>query len=67
MSQAYWEQVIKDFFINWKDLKTPLTHQEHFKKPQLEKKLLTIDDLKPLTKKSQQETKKKRGRRKKST
>ncbi|MGG3210967.1 hypothetical protein ABEO92_13280 [Geobacillus stearothermophilus] len=65
MIQTYWEQSIQQFFDNWKDMKTPLTHPEHFKKPQQEKKLLTIDDLKPLIK-NQQPEKKKRGRKKKS-
>lgn len=48
----------------WKQMKTPLQHPDHFKKPQQEKKLLTIDDLKPHIK-NQQPEKKKRGRPKK--
>ena len=63
MIQTYWEQSIKQFFDEWKQMKTPLTHPEHFKKPQHEKKLLTIDDLQP--KQKQPTTKKKRGRSKK--
>ena len=64
MIQTYWEQSIKQFFDEWKQMKTPLTHPEHFKKPQHEKKLLTIDDLIHKTK-QRPTTKKKRGRSKK--
>ncbi|GLH62381.1 hypothetical protein [Parageobacillus sp. G301] len=64
--RTYWEKSIKDFFNNWKDMKTPLQHPEHFKRPQQEKKLLTIDDL--IHKANQQPIKKKRsGRPKKNT
>lgn len=63
---TYWELSIRQFFDNWKDLKTPLQNPEHFKKPQQEKKLLTIDEIKPQNiTKNQQPEKKKRGRPKK--
>ncbi|MCG6793827.1 hypothetical protein [Geobacillus sp. YHL] len=64
MIQTYWEQSIKQFFDEWKQMKTPLTHPEHFRKPQQEKKLLTIDDHIHKTK-QQSAKKKKRGRPKK--
>lgn len=63
MNQTYWEQSIKQFFDEWKQMKTPLTHPEHFRKPPQEKKLLTIDDIHKT--KQQPTTKKKRGRSKK--
>jgi hypothetical protein len=64
MIQTYWEPSVRQFFDEWKDMKTPLTHPEHFQRPQQEKKLLTIDDL--IHKTNQQPPKKKkRGRPKK--
>ena len=57
---------MRQFFDEWKQMKTPLTHPEHFVKPHHEKRLLTIDELEPLNK--NQQPKKKRGRtRKKDT
>ncbi|REJ23712.1 MAG: hypothetical protein C6W54_11095 [Bacillaceae bacterium] len=68
MNQTYWEPSVRQFFDEWKNMKTPLQHPEHFKSPQQEKKLLTIDDLQPIIKKSQQSPKKKkRGRPKKKS
>lgn len=64
--QTYWEQSVKQFFDNWKDLKTPLQNPELFRKPKQEKILLTIDDLKPHIKKQHLAIKKKRGRPKKN-
>lgn len=49
MNQTYWEQSIKQFFDEWKQMQ--------------EKKLLTIDDIHKT--KQQPTTKKKRGRSKK--
>jgi hypothetical protein len=60
----YWEQSVKEFYDNWKHMKTPLQHPEYFKNPQQEKKLLTIDDLIHMTN-QQPVKKKKRGRPKK--
>ena len=64
MNQTYWEISVRQFFDEWKNMKTPLTHPEHLKKPQQEKKLLTIDDLIHKTK-QQPAMKKKRGKSKK--
>jgi hypothetical protein len=66
MNQTYWENSIRLFFNEWKNMKTPLQHPEHFKKPQLDKKLLTIDDLIHMTN-QQPPKKKKRGRPKKKS
>ena len=66
MNQTYWEPSVRQFFDEWKQMKTPLQHPEHFKSPQQEKKLLTIDDL--IHKTNQQPLKKKkRGRPKKKS
>ncbi|KYD29940.1 hypothetical protein [Geobacillus sp. B4113_201601] len=64
MIQTYWERSIKQFFNDWKNMKTPLQHPEHFVTKKQEKILLTIDDL--IHKTNQQPVKKKkRGRPKK--
>jgi hypothetical protein len=63
MNQTYWELSVRQFFDEWKNMKTPLQHPEHFVTKKQEKKLLTIDDLQ--SKQKQPTTKKKRGRSKK--
>jgi hypothetical protein len=66
MNQTYWEPSVRQFFDEWKQMKTPLQHPEHFVTKKQEKKLLTIDDLIHMT--NQQPIKKKRsGRPKKNT
>ncbi|MBW7649811.1 hypothetical protein [Anoxybacillus sp. ST4] len=62
--QTYWELSVRQFFDEWKQMKTPLTHPEHFVTKKQEKILLTIDDLVHKTK-QQPTTEKKRGRPKK--
>lgn len=64
MIQTYWEPSVRQFFAEWKQMKTPLQHPEHFVTKKQEKMLLTIDDL--IHKTNQQPPKKKkRGRSKK--
>lgn len=61
MNQTYWELSVRQFFAEWKNMKTPLQHPEHFQRTRQEKKLLTIDDLHLQLK---QEPKRKRSKKK---
>ncbi|WP_243355976.1 hypothetical protein [Bacillus litorisediminis] len=46
--KTYWEKSVEEFYTTWRERPTPLTHPEHYRKANKKKKLLTIDDLKPL-------------------
>jgi hypothetical protein len=57
---TYWETSVKQFFLNWRQMPTPLQHAEHFRES-ASKKLLTIDEI-PTPKKNQQKRKRKRSK-----